>query len=79
MTLAVEQMREGVSKVRDVLGPGISIKDKEIEDSLWHYYYDVEKSVNYILSMYYTLLAETCSDTSRSACKPRAAEIKGEQ
>lgn len=25
------------------------VSDKDIEDSLWHYYYDVEKTVNYLL------------------------------
>ena len=45
-----EQLRLGTAKVRDVLGPGVSIPDREIEDSLWHYYYDVDKTVNYLLS-----------------------------
>ena len=46
----VEQMREGTIKVRDVLGPDIAVTDKEIQDSLWHYYYDIEKTVTYLLS-----------------------------
>lgn len=25
------------------------ISDKQITDALWHYYYDVEKSVNYLV------------------------------
>ena len=37
--------------MRAVLGPEVSITDKEIEDSLWHYYYDVDKAVNYLLGM----------------------------
>ncbi|CAD6568372.1 MAG: Hsp70 suppressor, GTPase facilitates ribosomal subunit dissociation [Alectoria sarmentosa] len=44
-----EQLRLGTAKVRAVLGPEVSIADKEIEDSLWHYYYDVDKTVNYLL------------------------------
>lgn len=46
----VEQMREGTMKVRDALGPDIAVTDKEIQDSLWHYYYDVAKTVTYLLS-----------------------------
>lgn len=46
-----EQLRLGTAKVREVLGPQLHITDKEIEDSLWHYYYDVDKTVNYLLSM----------------------------
>lgn len=46
----VEQMREGTMKVRDVLGPDIAVTDKEIQDALWHYYYDVAKTVTYLLS-----------------------------
>lgn len=45
-----EQMRDGTIKVRDVLGPDVAVTDKEIQDSLWHYYYDVGKTVIYLLS-----------------------------
>ena len=37
--------------MRDVLGPEVPITDREIEDSLWHYYYDIDKTVHYLLSM----------------------------
>lgn len=36
--------------MREVLGPDLSVTDKEIEDSLWHYYYDIEKTINYLIS-----------------------------
>ena len=29
-----------------------SVTDKQIQEALWHYYYDVEKSVAYILNTY---------------------------
>ncbi|KAK4691505.1 elongation factor 1 alpha-like protein, partial [Lecanoromycetidae sp. Uapishka_2] len=45
-----EQLRLGLIKVRDVLGPDVPVTNEEIEDSLWHYYYDVEKTVNYIIT-----------------------------
>lgn len=45
-------MREGVFEVRAVLGPSVVVSDKDIEDSLWHYYYDTDKTVNYLLRMH---------------------------
>lgn len=50
LTRSPEQLRLGTAKVRDVLGNELSLTDEEIEDSLWHYYYDIEKTVNYLLS-----------------------------
>ena len=46
----VEQLRIGTIKVREFLGDDVPVTNKEIEDSLWHYYYDVDKTVNYLLS-----------------------------
>ncbi|KAL8688355.1 MAG: hypothetical protein Q9218_005715 [Villophora microphyllina] len=43
------RLRQGVLDVRAVLGPSVNVRDNDIEDSLWHYYYDVEKTVNYLL------------------------------
>lgn len=44
-----EQMREGTIKVREALG-SFPATDEEIQDSLWHYYYDVAKTVSYLKS-----------------------------
>ena len=50
------QMRECSIQVRQALTADLpSITDKEIEDSLWHYYYDVEKSVAYLRSKSFSL------------------------
>lgn len=46
----LEQLRDGTLKVRDALGPDIIVTDKEIQDSLWHHYYDIGKTVTWILS-----------------------------
>lgn len=46
-----EQLRVGTVQVRSRLGPGVVITDQEIQESLWYYYYDIEKTVNYIISM----------------------------
>ena len=40
----------GTAKVRSVLGREVLFTDREIQESLWHYYYDVEKTVAYLLS-----------------------------
>ncbi|KAN0120239.1 P-loop containing nucleoside triphosphate hydrolase protein [Hyaloscypha variabilis] len=46
-----EQMRLGTIAVREVLPEASSgVTDEEIHESLWHYYYDVEKSVAYLAS-----------------------------
>ena len=43
------RMREGLAEARDVLGSEFT--DREIQDSLWYTYYDVEKTINFLLSM----------------------------
>ena len=45
------QLQEGTTQVRHALGSHFPVSDRDIEDSLWHYYYDVEKTVNYLISM----------------------------
>jgi hypothetical protein len=44
-------MQEGTAKVRSLLGSEHLVSDKEIQDALWHYYYDVEKSVVYLKNL----------------------------
>ncbi|EXJ91172.1 elongation factor 1-alpha [Capronia coronata CBS 617.96] len=43
-----EQMRQGTTKVREAVGSAFPATDKEIHDALWHYYYDVGKTVAYL-------------------------------
>jgi homoserine acetyltransferase len=45
-----EQMRIGTIQVQELLGTEFSATDDEIQEALWHYYYDVAKSVSYIKS-----------------------------
>lgn len=57
-----EQMRQGTIKVREALGAEYSnISNKQIEEALWNYYYDVGKSVTYLKS-------ETSSGAFLAAC-----------
>ena len=45
-----EHLRRGTVEVRDTLGLDFPATDREIEDSLYYYYYDVQKTVHYLLS-----------------------------
>lgn len=43
-------MRASTLAVRDTLGPDVpNVSDAEIYEALWHYYYDVGKTVTYLL------------------------------
>jgi hypothetical protein len=44
-------MRQGTIDVRAALPSTANhITDKQIQESLWHYYYDVDKTVKYLVS-----------------------------
>jgi len=43
-----EQLKAGTVAVREELGADFPASEKEIQDALWHYYYDVGKSVAYL-------------------------------
>lgn len=48
-----ERMRACTAQARDLLGseiPPIPASDEEIWEALWHYYYDVDRSVGYLRS-----------------------------
>ncbi|KAF4630904.1 hypothetical protein G7Y89_g7238 [Cudoniella acicularis] len=67
--IVAEHMRQGTIKVREILPPTVAnITDKQIQDSLWHYYYDVEKTVNYLLTTY----SATDKKTSKKAVGKKA-------
>ena len=56
------QMREGLIRAREVLENDFT--DREIQESLWHTYYDVEKTVDYLLSRWQTAFAFRASSLS---------------
>lgn len=72
--LRAGQLQEGTTKVREVLGPDVVVTDKEIQESLWHYYYDVEKTINYILSTKPILLSILCDFNLSQIRKPLETE-----
>jgi hypothetical protein len=47
----IEQLRIGAIEVKEALGTSISVSDTQIQEALWHYYFDVGKSVTYLKSM----------------------------
>ncbi|KAH6679350.1 P-loop containing nucleoside triphosphate hydrolase protein [Halenospora varia] len=68
-----EQMRIGTIQVREALPPNATtITDKQIQDSLWHYYYDVDKTVKYLVSTY-----ATEKKTPKKAAAKKVQDILG--
>lgn len=48
-----EQLRQGSVQVRQALGSESPlVTEDEIQEALWHYYYDVGKSVSYLKSQF---------------------------
>lgn len=46
-----EQLQLGTAKVRSSLDPSLVVTDKEIQDALWHYYYDTGKTITYLKNL----------------------------
>jgi len=47
------KMRQGTDAVREALGQDSDTTTKEIEEALWYYYYDVDKTLAYLTSMFH--------------------------
>ena len=61
-----EQMRISTISAREALGEaGGFITDAQIEEALWHYYFDVGKSVNRLWQKSQTTLARGAADDAR--------------
>lgn len=43
-------MATKLKEVRQVLGDTPGIKDAEIKETLWYYYFDVEQTISWLLS-----------------------------
>lgn len=68
-----EHLRRGTTEVRNTLGPDFPVTDTEIQDSLYYYYYDVQKTVHYLLSM-----CQRCPTSSRALlkhCRPKNTKV----
>ncbi|KAL8951143.1 MAG: hypothetical protein Q9222_002867 [Ikaeria aurantiellina] len=62
------QLQKGLLEVRAILGPTVNVSDKAIEDSLWHYYYDVQKT-------YLTSLEQQAPAKPKPSTNSRQSEI----
>ena len=51
--LVIEQLENGLDAVRATLGPAeqSGFTDEYIKDTLYHYYYDVDQTINYLLGV----------------------------
>jgi hypothetical protein len=45
-------MAAKLKEVRQILGDTPGIKDSEIKETLWYYYFDVEQTISWLLSNY---------------------------
>ncbi|KAF2794173.1 hypothetical protein K505DRAFT_349470 [Melanomma pulvis-pyrius CBS 109.77] len=63
-----EQLRIGTAKAREALDSSITVSDAQIQESLWHYFYDVEKTVAYLKNKF----APTPKTTSTPSKKQKA-------
>lgn len=44
------QLKEATKSVREILGSDGGASNKEIEDALWYYYFDIDKTISYLQS-----------------------------
>lgn len=42
-------MASALSQIQSVLGASSQIKERDIKDALWNYFFDVESSIGYLL------------------------------
>ncbi|KAI4110934.1 MAG: hypothetical protein LQ339_000936 [Xanthoria mediterranea] len=68
---ASARLENGVREVQTILGPSVNVSEKSIEDSLWHYYYDVDKTVNYLLRK----LPRSCDIAQLTALEQQAPAV----
>lgn len=70
-----EQMRAGTISVRQALGETSAfVTDTEIQEALWHYYYDVGKSVTYLKSTHNSFYKSGEMECSRAHVDQRAPQ-----
>lgn len=43
-----QELENGLSHVRNIVGEDIGISDTEIKEALWYYYFDREETVNWV-------------------------------
>ncbi|KAI5209856.1 hypothetical protein E4T39_00593 [Aureobasidium subglaciale] len=72
-----EQLRIGTESVREALGDDFgSVTDAAIQEALWHYYYDVAKSVTYLKSIFKPVHPTNPSSCPLDQSAPQQAQPK---
>jgi len=68
-----EQMMLGMAKVRSALGEDSKVSDAQIQESLWHYWFDADKTIIYLKS---TPAIWELKSASKSDRPTKAAAVK---
>ncbi|KKY33373.1 putative elongation factor tu gtp binding domain-containing protein [Diaporthe ampelina] len=69
------QMAAATAEVKSMLGPQASkVTIEQIQESLWHYYYDVDKTVAYLISKYIDPAPKPAAKTKVPKTMPQASD-----
>ncbi|CAG8730886.1 17318_t:CDS:2, partial [Racocetra persica] len=70
------QMEEGKIKVKSVIGQLEGVTDKDIEDTLWHYFFDTEQTINWLLDKVHKSQAKKQKRSQKQAASNNSQENK---
>ncbi|KAK2597707.1 hypothetical protein N8I77_012473 [Diaporthe amygdali] len=69
------QMTAATAEVKSMLGPQASkVTTQQIQESLWHYYYDVDKTIAYLISKYVDPTPKPAAKTKAPKAAPPASD-----
>ncbi|KAL3590346.1 hypothetical protein FPOAC2_12534 [Fusarium poae] len=75
-----QAMDEGTAEVRRALGTEANkVTKSQIEEALWHYYYDVDKSVTYLMKTFIAPAPKPVKKTPEAGKQPAAKATKKPQ
>ncbi|KAF0409678.1 P-loop containing nucleoside triphosphate hydrolase protein [Gigaspora margarita] len=74
-----EQMEEGKIKVKSIIGQVEGITDKDIEETLWYYYFDTEKTINWLLDKAHKAQARKQKQSQKQAVSNNSQDNKDPQ
>lgn len=71
------QMTAATADVKSMLGPQASkVTTKQIQESLWHYYYDVDKTIAYLISKFIDPAPKPAAKTKVPKTTPQPSDGK---
>ncbi|KAG6363676.1 hypothetical protein INS49_008777 [Diaporthe citri] len=69
------QMTAATAEVKSMLGPQASkVTTQQIQESLWHYYYDVDKTIAYLISKFIDPAPKPTAKTKVPKTTPQASD-----